>query len=60
MSAYVLLAMPFLMGLAIFALNPGYMSILFTSAAGKFLIAASLVMMAIGGMIIRKIVSFKG
>ena len=26
MSAYVLLAMPFLMGLAIFALNPKYMS----------------------------------
>jgi tight adherence protein B len=60
MSAYVLLAMPFLMGLAIFALNPAYMSILFTSSAGKFLIAVSLVMMAIGGMIIRKIVSFKG
>jgi tight adherence protein B len=60
MSAYVLLAMPFLMGLAIFALNPGYMSILFTSSAGKFLIAVSLVMMAIGGMVIRKIVSFKG
>jgi tight adherence protein B len=60
MSAYVLLAMPFLMGLAIFALNPSYMSILFTSTAGKFLIAVSLVMMAIGGMIIRKIVSFKG
>jgi tight adherence protein B len=52
--------MPFLMGLAIFALNPSYMSILFTSTAGKFLIAVSLVMMAIGGMVIRKIVSFKG
>jgi tight adherence protein B len=60
MSAYVLLAMPFLMGLAIFALNPAYMSILFTSTAGKVMIAGSLVMMAIGGVIIRKIVSFKG
>jgi tight adherence protein B len=60
MSAYVLLAMPFLMGLAIFALNPAYMSILFTSTAGKAMIGVSLVMMAIGGMIIRKIVSFKG
>ncbi len=60
MSAYVLLAMPFLMGLAIFALNPTYMSILFTSTAGKAMIGVSLVMMAIGGMIIRKIVSFKG
>jgi tight adherence protein B len=60
MSAYVLLAMPFLMGLAIFALNPSYMSILFTSAAGKVMIAGSLVMMGIGSMIIRKIVSFEG
>jgi tight adherence protein B len=56
----VLLAMPFRMGLAICALNPAYMSILFTSAAGKVMIAGSLVMMGIGSMIIRKIVSFEG
>ena len=60
MSAYVLVAMPFLMGLAIFALNPKYMSVLFISSAGKVMIGISLVMMAIGGAIIRKIVSFKG
>ena len=59
MSAYVLLAMPFLMGLAIFALNPTYMSILFTSTVGKVMCAGSLVMMFIGSLIIRKIVSFK-
>ena len=52
--------MPFLMGLAIFALNPKYMSVLFISSAGKVMIGISLVMMAIGGAIIRKIVSFKG
>ena len=60
MSAYVLLAMPFLMGLAIFVLNPAYMSILFTSTAGKVMIGGALVMMGIGSMIIRKIVSFEG
>ncbi len=60
MSAYVLVAMPFLMGLAIFGLNAKYMSVLFTTSAGKIMIAMSLVMMAIGGAIIRKIVSFKG
>ena len=59
MSAYVLIAMPFLMGLAIFALNPTYMSMLFTTTMGKVMIAGSLVMMAIGSMIIKKIVSFK-
>jgi Flp pilus assembly protein TadB len=36
------------------------MSILFTSTAGKAMIGVSLVMMAIGGAIIKKIVSFKG
>jgi len=60
MSAYVLVAMPFLMGLAIFGLNAKYMSVLFTTSAGKVMICISLVMMAIGGAIIRKIVSFKG
>jgi tight adherence protein B len=59
MSAYVLIAMPFLMGLAIFALNPSYMSVLFTTSIGKIMIVGSLIMMAIGSMIIRKIVSFK-
>jgi tight adherence protein B len=60
MSAYVLLAMPFLMGLAIFVLNPAYMSILFTATAGKVMIGGALVMMGIGSLIIRKIVSFEG
>ena len=39
MSAYVLIAMPFLMGLAIFALNPTYMSVLFTTTMGKVMVA---------------------
>jgi tight adherence protein B len=60
MSAYVLLAMPFLMGLAIFALNPSYMRILWTSSMGRMMIMIGLVSMAIGAMIIRKIVAFKG
>ena len=60
MSAYALVVMPFLMGLAIFALNPKYMLVLFITKAGKVMIGMSLVMMAIGGAIIRKIVSFKG
>jgi tight adherence protein B len=60
MSAYTLLAMPFLMGLAIFALNHSYMNLLFTTSMGQIMIVAALVMMGIGGVIIQKIVSFKG
>ena len=60
MSAYVLLAMPFLMGLGIYVIRGSYMMILFTSSIGKVLIGAALVNMAIGAVILRKIVSFKG
>jgi tight adherence protein B len=59
MSAYVLLAMPFVMGLAIFAFNPAYMGPLFSTTMGKLMIGVALVSMTIGGLIIRKIVSFK-
>jgi tight adherence protein B len=59
-SAYVLIAMPFLMGLAIYLVNGTYMKILWTDSLGKILIAGSLVSMAIGSVIIKKIVSFKG
>jgi tight adherence protein B len=60
MSAYVLLAMPFLMALAIFAINPKYMQILWTESLGRLMIAIGLVSMAFGALIIRKIVAFKG
>ena len=60
MSAYVLIAMPFLMALAIFAINPKYMQILWTDPIGRMMIAIGLVSMAFGAMIIRKIVAFKG
>jgi tight adherence protein B len=60
MSAYVLLAMPFLMALAIYALNPAYINVLFTTTAGNVMIVGALFSMGIGGLIIRKIVSFKG
>jgi tight adherence protein B len=60
MSAYVLLAMPFLMGLAIYALNPSYIAVLFSTTAGNVMLVGALVSMGIGAVIIRKIVSFKG
>jgi Flp pilus assembly protein TadB len=52
--------MPFLMALGIYAIRGSYMNILFTSSIGQVLIGAALVNMAIGAVILRKIVSFKG
>jgi len=50
----------YLMALAIFAINPKYMQILWTDPLGRIMIAIGLVSMAFGAMIIRKIVAFKG
>jgi tight adherence protein B len=60
MSAYVLTGLPFFMAGAISFLNPGYMSPLLHSSAGHKLIMVGLVMMLIGSLFLRKIVSFKG
>jgi tight adherence protein B len=59
-SAYVLIALPFFVAMAITVLNPTYMDPLYNSSTGHMLIIVGLVMMAFGSLILRKIVSFKG
>ena len=60
MSAYVLIGLPFFIALAITVTNPGYMAPLYHTSAGHMLIGAGLLMMAVGSLILNKIVSFKG
>ena len=60
MSAYVLVGLPFFVALAITALNSTYMYPLYHTSTGHKLIIVGLVMMACGGAMLRKIVSFKG
>ena len=60
MSAYVLVGLPFFLAGALTLMNPGYMAPLFNTSAGHKMILVSLVMMAIGSLLLRKIVSFKG
>jgi tight adherence protein B len=59
-SAYVLIALPFFIAFALTLLNPSYMSPLFNTSTGHMLIMVGLVMMAIGSLFLRKIVSFRG
>ena len=59
-SAYVLVGLPFFLAAALTLINREYMMPLFTTSAGHMLIGVSLVMMAVGSVILRKIVSFKG
>jgi tight adherence protein B len=60
MSAYTLIAIPFFIAGMIELVNKGYLSPLFGTSLGRIMIAVGLTMMAIGSLILKKIVSFKG
>jgi tight adherence protein B len=60
MSAYVLIGLPFFIAAMLTLLNPSYMQPLYGTSAGHMLIILGLVMMAVGSLILKKIVSFKG
>jgi tight adherence protein B len=59
LTGYILSAMPILLGLAIFALNPEYMAILFEEPTGKVLIAAAAVLQFLGFLTIRRIIDIE-
>jgi tight adherence protein B len=59
-GAYVLMGLPFFIAGAITVINPTYMHPLYHSSTGHKLIYTGLVMMAIGCVALKKIVSFKG
>jgi tight adherence protein B len=59
-SAYVVIGIPFFIAGAIQLLNPSYMRPLYDTSTGHKLIFVSFVMMSIGVVILRKIVSFRG
>jgi tight adherence protein B len=59
LTGYILAAMPILLGLAITALNPTYMQILFDEPMGRALIALAAILQFIGFMIIRKIIDIE-
>jgi tight adherence protein B len=60
MSAYVLVGLPFVVGVAIYAINREYMEPLLYTSTGHKLILLIFVMMGFGSAILKKIVSFKG
>jgi tight adherence protein B len=60
MSAYTLVGLPFVVGLAIYTINREYMEPLLTKSTGHKLIILMIVMMTIGSLLLKKIVSFKG
>ena len=56
---YIMLALPPVIALVISFINPGYLDPLFTTFPGIVAIVIALVMMVIGGLIMRKIVDIE-
>lgn len=59
LTAYILIALPFAIGLLINFLNPDYMSPLLTTEKGKMMMTFAAVMMSLGTLVIKKIVTIK-
>jgi tight adherence protein B len=58
-SAYVLIGMPFLIALALSAMNWKYMSPLFTTGIGHIMLLVGFVLIGLGTVILRKMVNFR-
>ena len=58
-SAYILVALPFAIGGMLMVVSPGYVNPLFENPLGWVMIGASLVMMTIGCLWLRKIIDLK-
>lgn len=59
LSGIVLLALPPALFIAVWKLNPDYVSILFTDPMGKQMLIGGVVMQVLGALVIRKIVNIK-
>lgn len=59
LSAYVLLALPFLLGMVLWYLNEAYMQLLWTDPLGTTMLAVGGVMMAIGTVMMKKMILIK-
>ena len=60
MSAYTLIGIPFFIAAMISLMNGSYMAPLFHTSMGHVLLVMGVTMMAIGSLILKKIVSFRG
>ena len=58
-SAMVLLALPFALGIFMFAVNPSQIELLFSEPVGQMAVAAALMMDLIGFLIIQRIVNIE-
>jgi tight adherence protein B len=60
MSAYVLTALPFALAVVLTLLNRSYLNPLFQTSTGRTLVGTALVLMALGALLLKRIVSVRG
>jgi len=60
MSAYVLGGLPFFVAALVSLISPAYMHSLWHSSTGHLMVGAALVMLGVGSVVLKRIVSFKG
>ena len=59
LSAIILIALPFVIAIALYVLNPSYVKTLFTDPMGRVLIALALLMMIIGILVMKRMITIK-
>jgi tight adherence protein B len=59
LSGVVLLALPFVLFVAVYQLNPEYLMKLFTDPMGTKMLVVAVIMQVLGALVIRKIVNIK-
>jgi tight adherence protein B len=59
LSGIILLALPPILFVVMYRLNPGYVMMLFSDPMGKQMLAGAIVLQVIGALVIRKIVNIK-
>ena len=59
LSAYILLALPFIIAVVLYLINPEYMGMLFTTESGKRLMQLAAVIMTIGAVTIKRMIRIK-
>lgn len=59
LSGAVLLALPFVLFITVYQLNPDYIKVLFTDPMGKKMLAIAVIMQIVGALVIKKIIDIK-
>ena len=59
LSAFIMIGIPFFIALALSFMSPGYITVLFTDPTGKILVIIALIMMGLGVMWMKKMITLK-